>query len=296
MPDWAAFAAATVSLTAALLFFARRSRRTLDRVRIVDDDDVSPDGTTSTDETTPTGGATPNPSDYGGVAPGPHPIEGSGSDRTAGPERPGDGGSHDPALTTTFLLANVTVSQGAALIALVAIAWVTDVPASAFGLGIGWGIAAVGLGVVAGGVLYAGNEVAVRLADRVGTTASERLREAMAPTGVRGWILLFGLTLPTIAAFEEALFRGALIGALAVGFGVNPWILAAGSSIVFGLGHGAQGRLGVVVTGLLGVALAALFVRTGSLLVVIVAHYLVNALEFVVHEGLGVAWPPDDAV
>jgi hypothetical protein len=34
--------------------------------------------------------------------------------------------------------------------------------------------------------------------------------------------------------------------------------------------------------------LAVLFVLTDSLLAVIVAHYLVNALELVVHEGLGV--------
>jgi membrane protease YdiL (CAAX protease family) len=42
------------------------------------------------------------------------------------------------------------------------------------------------------------------------------------------------------------------------------------------------------VTGLLGFALAVTFVLTGSLLAVIVAHYLVNALEFIVHEGLDV--------
>ena len=48
----------------------------------------------------------------------------------------------------------------------------------------------------------------------------------------------------------------------------------------------AKGRLGVVVTGLLGFALAAAFVLTDSLLVVVVAHYVVNAVEFVAVEGL----------
>jgi hypothetical protein len=47
----------------------------------------------------------------------------------------------------------------------------------------------------------------------------------------------------------------------------------------------------MVVTGALGFALAAGFVLTGSLVVVVVAHYLVNALEFTVHEGLGVERP-----
>jgi membrane protease YdiL (CAAX protease family) len=51
----------------------------------------------------------------------------------------------------------------------------------------------------------------------------------------------------------------------------------------------------MAVTGALGFVLAAAFVVTGSLLSVIVAHYLVNALEFVVHEGLGVEWSGDRA-
>lgn len=50
---------------------------------------------------------------------------------------------------------------------------------------------------------------------------------------------------------------------------------------------GAQGRLGIIVTGLLGFVLAAAFVLTESLLVVVVAHYLVNALEFAGHELFG---------
>jgi membrane protease YdiL (CAAX protease family) len=65
--------------------------------------------------------------------------------------------------------------------------------------------------------------------------------------------------------------------------------MVAVSSVAFALGHGAQGRVGVVVTGALGAGLGALFVLTDSLLAVVVAHYLVNALELVVHAGLGVA-------
>jgi hypothetical protein len=40
----------------------------------------------------------------------------------------------------------------------------------------------------------------------------------------------------------------------------------------------------------LGAALGAVFVLTNSLLAVVVAHYLVNAVEFVVGEGL--EWRP----
>ncbi|WP_128904400.1 CPBP family glutamic-type intramembrane protease [Halorubrum amylolyticum] len=117
----------------------------------------------------------------------------------------------------------------------------------------------------------------------------------MAPRDLAEWVLLFGIALPVVAAFEEALFRGALIGALSVGFAVDPWFLVVASSAAFGLGHGAQGRLGIAVAGGLGVALAGLFVTTGSLLAVVVAHYVVNAVEFVAHEGLGAAWTGSEA-
>ena len=115
---------------------------------------------------------------------------------------------------------------------------------------------------------------------------SERLRELLAPETLRGWVLLLVVVLPAIAGFEELLFRAALVGGFAAGFGVSPWLLAVPSSVAFAAGHGAQGRLGVLVTGLLGFALAAAFVLTDSLLVVVVAHYAVNAVEFVAVEGL----------
>jgi membrane protease YdiL (CAAX protease family) len=104
-------------------------------------------------------------------------------------------------------------------------------------------------------------------------------------------VLLFGATLPLIAVVEEFLFRAAVIGGVAAAAPVSPWVLAVVSSAAFALGHGAQGRVGVVVTGALGFALAAGFVLTGSFVVVAVAHYLVNALEFGLHERLGLPDP-----
>jgi membrane protease YdiL (CAAX protease family) len=129
----------------------------------------------------------------------------------------------------------------------------------------------------------------------LGVGDGERLRSALAPETRRGWIVLLLVVLPVIAGFEELLFRGALVGVVAAGYGVSPWTMVVVSSAAFALGHGAQGRLGVLVTGALGAVLAAAFVVTGSLLAVIVAHYLINALEFVVHEGLGVEWTPEGA-
>ena len=289
MTDWATFAAATVVLTLLLLYFTRRSQRTLDRVRIVDSRSqigVSDGGATETVRAAA--------SDSDGSAP----IT-TDDNSVAGPSKHRD----EPVLTTAALLANAAVSQLLAFVLLAGIVWWTAVPPSAFGIGgetaaLGSAgsfalgslgvVSAVGVGVAVGGALYVGNEAFAGFGARVGVSPSERLREAMAPEDARGWALLLGVVLPIVAAFEEALFRGALIGALAVGFAVDPWLLAVGSSVAFGLGHGAQGRLGVLVAGVLGFALAAVFVLTGSLLVAIAAHYVVNALEFIVREGFGI--------
>ncbi|PHQ37806.1 hypothetical protein DJ69_14825 [Halorubrum persicum] len=281
MPDWATFAVATVALTLLLLFFTRRSQRILERARFVDSRGDAPGGDRA-----------------GGAAGEGHRT--ADADLTQGVDRPRDTDHRDrPVLTTRLLLANAAVSQGFALALLAAIAWWTGVPASALGVGgthptLGAPAVAsleprghVALGVVAGVVLAAGNQASARLGARVGVAPSTRLREAMAPTDRGEWVLLLGVALPVVAGFEEALFRGALTGALSVGFAVDPWLLVVASSIAFGLGHGAQGPLGIAVAGGLGLALGGLFVATGSLPAVVVAHYVVNAVEFVAHERPG---------
>jgi membrane protease YdiL (CAAX protease family) len=193
------------------------------------------------------------------------------------------------AIGTAELLANVLVTHGLFALLVVGGAVFWQVPASALGVSAP-AAAAVAWGVAAGLALYVADEVGAAGAARFGVDHDESLRALLAPDSRGGWVLLLGGVLPVIAVSEELLFRGVLIGALAAGFGLPPWWLALGSSVVFALGHGAQGRGGVVVTGLLGVALAAAFVVSGSLLVVVVAHYVVNALEFAIHEGLGVEW------
>jgi len=199
----------------------------------------------------------------------------------------------DPAsLSTGMLLANVAISQGLFALVLLGAVLYTGVPASALGIEFSWAYLETGilLGTAAGVVLYVGNELAAALATRFGLDHDEGLRELLAPESLQGWGVLLGGVLPIIAVFEELLFRAALIGALSAGFDVSPWLLAVASSIAFALGHGMQGTVGIVVTGVLGFVLAAIFVVTGSLLVVVVAHYWINALEFVVHEGFDLEW------
>ncbi|ELZ11394.1 Abortive infection protein [Natrinema thermotolerans DSM 11552] len=205
---------------------------------------------------------------------------------------PADRGVDPDSLSTGMVLANVAFSQGLFALLLLGAAVYTAIPASALGIEFTVPYLESGLllGTIAGFGFYVGNELAAAGATRFGFDHDEALRELLSPDSATGWLVLLVGVLPIIAGFEELLFRAALIGVPAAGYGVSPWLLAVGSSIAFALGHGMQGSVGVVVTGLLGFGLAAVYIVTGSLLVVVVAHYLINALEFVVHEGLGLEW------
>ncbi|AQL42040.1 hypothetical protein BV210_04610 [Halorientalis sp. IM1011] len=196
-------------------------------------------------------------------------------------------------LSTGALLANVALTQGLFGGLLFAGAWYFGIPAWAFGVTdapLSTGLPALAVGTLLGVALYAVNAVGAATADAAGVEYDERLRGMLSPDSTAGWLILLLGVLPIIAGVEEFIFRAAVIGATAAGFGTSPWALAVVSSIAFALGHGAQGRVGVVVTGTLGFVLATAFVLTESVLVVFVAHYLVNALEFVVHELLGIEW------
>lgn len=253
MPDWAAFAGVATAVTLLLVALARAS---VGYVHL------------------------PTPADVEWLDSLPDDADHLDAGRATRPAAP------DPEMSTELLLANVAFSHGLFLVVLVAAAWYTDVPASALGASASTG--AVVLGVGFGLALSLANAAAGMVARGLGHAPSRALRELMVPDSAGGWVLLLGVILPLVALFEEVLFRGVLVGALTTGFAVSPWLLAVVSSVAFALGHGAQGRAGIAVTGLLGFVLAAGFIATGSLLVVVVAHYLVNALEFVVSEGRGV--------
>jgi membrane protease YdiL (CAAX protease family) len=272
MPDWATFAGFAGVVLALLLLLAHASKAA-----------VSDGAASQTDRPRPRPGS---------VDPAVAEVHVSLSNRVVDPPTADDwsDGTHaTPQLSTMALLANVAVSQGAFGLLLLAGAWFTQIPAAAFGVSEpALSVSTLGVGVLLGTTLYVANEVGASVGDRLGVGADEGLREALAPDSLGGWAVLLLLVLPVIAGFEELLFRGVLVGVFSAGFGVSPWLLAALSSVAFALGHGAQGPAGVVVTGVLGFVLAAAFVLTGSLLVVVVAHYLVNALEFLVHEGVGV--------
>lgn len=265
MPQWAAFVGLTGFLLTALLVLARLSQRAL-----------------SGDARGPTPGAV-------GPTTGPdRQIYPRFETRAAARKR----ASLEHAPSTGALLANVAVTQGLFGVILVGGAVFFAIPSSALGITgstLSTGLPAVAIGIGAGIGFWVGNELATALASGFGIAFDESMRELLAPDALGGWVVLLGVVLPTIAIVEELLFRAAAIGVPVAGLDAPVWAMVVVSTVVFALGHGAQGRVGIVVTGGLGAALGVLFVLTNSLLAVVVAHYLVNALELTVHEGAGIS-------
>lgn len=80
----------------------------------------------------------------------------------------------------------------------------------------------------------------------------------------------------TAGIVEEVYFRGLLVAA-GVGILGLPMLAAAGLSLLlFAVGHLYQGPRGVVGTGIIGAILTALYLATGSLLLPMIVHALVD--------------------
>lgn len=97
---------------------------------------------------------------------------------------------------------------------------------------------------------------------------------AMLPRNARErWVGLGGSV--TAGVCEEILFRGLLI-ALGVSLGLHVYVAAALSLAIFVLCHLYQGRTGMLQVALLGGAFTHLYLSTGSLLLSIAVHILVD--------------------
>lgn len=285
MPGWAPFTGIAVILTLAVLLLARRSSALLRESTWSDGHgpgETTGDGASGADARA---GAEEALVGEGTDAGEPTPVEDARPSQTpVARTSPAD-------LSWQALLANVVATQGMLVVLVLVAVLYFDIPQPAVGLGDGpwvWGLDALGLGIGLGLGLWLASEAAGRFADAAGVAYDERLRELLAPETPLGWAALFLVALPIVALAEELLFRAALIGVPAAGFGLSPWILVAASATAFALAHGAQGRVGMVATGLFGLALGSAFVLFESLAVVAVAHYVVNVLEFGVHEFVGV--------
>jgi membrane protease YdiL (CAAX protease family) len=107
---------------------------------------------------------------------------------------------------------------------------------------------------------------------------SPDIMKSLIPRNQVEWVLII-IPLLLAVAVEELLFRGLMVGGFSTV--VNPWAMALASGVLFGLMHSPQGNLGIVLTGAVGILFGAVFIITGSLLTVIVAHFALNFLQIV---------------
>jgi membrane protease YdiL (CAAX protease family) len=84
----------------------------------------------------------------------------------------------------------------------------------------------------------------------------------------------FALVSVTAGVCEEILYRGILMAVLTQAVGLWPAVVL--SSVIFGMGHAYQGFPGIVKTTLVGLVMALLTVFSGSLLVAMVLHTVVD--------------------
>ncbi len=88
---------------------------------------------------------------------------------------------------------------------------------------------------------------------------------------------LFALVGVTAGVCEEWLYRGfflAVVAAIAPSLPTGGLVVVA--AVAFGLAHAYQGGAGVLTTGVLGGVLAALYLQTGSLLLPVLLHAVID--------------------
>ena len=81
----------------------------------------------------------------------------------------------------------------------------------------------------------------------------------------------------TAGVCEEIIFRGAATYFfMNVSFELPMWAVGVCGALLFGLAHWYQGLSGIVTTSILGYALFLIYVQTGSLLIPIILHFLID--------------------
>lgn len=97
---------------------------------------------------------------------------------------------------------------------------------------------------------------------------------------------LFAVVGITAGVCEEWLYRGFFLAVVAaVTGGLPAWALVVAAAVAFGLAHAYQGPAGILSTGLLGGGMAVMYLQTGSLLLPVVLHALIDLRFLLVPAG-----------
>jgi membrane protease YdiL (CAAX protease family) len=161
------------------------------------------------------------------------------------------------------------------------LAWLSGLPAAELGLTITDFWRSLGLGLMVGLITALSINLVTLLAIRYfgRQIYSPWLIRNILPRSSFEWALI-ALAFLSSVAMEELLFRTLLIGVFKDLIPLP--FLIIGTSIIFGLMHQPQGRLGMCVAGVINAFFCILFIWTGGLLVTFTAHYMVNFLQLLV--------------
>jgi len=85
----------------------------------------------------------------------------------------------------------------------------------------------------------------------------------------------------TAGIAEEWIYRGFVLHFLVSALpSVNGWLLVVAAAAMFGIAHAYQGRVGTILTGVLGFVFSLFYIGTGSLLLSMFLHALVDLRIF----------------
>jgi membrane protease YdiL (CAAX protease family) len=179
------------------------------------------------------------------------------------------------------LVAGAVIAHNIALVSLVAyFVW-----RSGEGLrSVGWSATRPLREALVGAALFVPFFLAIGLLERLlrgaGLTAPSAPPDYLLPQG--GTEQLIALVLITVVAVgEETIFRGYLIRRFDGVTGSRTTAVAV-STIIFALGHGYQGSLGIVAVALIGVLFALVYFWRGSLIAPMVMHFLQDFMGLLV--------------
>lgn len=98
----------------------------------------------------------------------------------------------------------------------------------------------------------------------------------MLPKTLKQRITFFFIAV-TAGVCEEIIFRGAVTYFfMNLPFDLPLWVIGVAGAIIFGIAHWYQGISGILSTGFLGFVLFIVFIQTGSLLVPMILHFIID--------------------
>jgi membrane protease YdiL (CAAX protease family) len=105
------------------------------------------------------------------------------------------------------------------------------------------------------------------------------VRFLLPTTSAQRWI--FVMVCITAGVAEEWIYRGFVLHFLVAEFPVlNDWAIVVAAAAMFGIAHAYQGRAGTILTGILGLVFSLLYITTGSLLLSMAMHTLLDLRIF----------------